>query len=649
TVAGYQLFEKVYESPRSLVYRGYEQIGQTPVILKILRQDYPTAEAIAKFRAEYEITRRLNSSATIRAYALHKWQHSLVMVLEDFGGNSLHRLMQQHPFSIEAVLHLALQLVDALAALQQQHVIHKDINPSNIVLNPATQQLKLIDFGISTLLSQETPIIRSPHILEGTLPYLSPEQTGRLNRSIDYRTDFYSLGVTLYELLTHQRPFTSNDAIELVHCHLAKQAIPPHELKPEIPEPLSHLVMKLMEKMPEDRYQSTAGLKADLQYCLEQWQVSSKIIDFPLAQHDLATQLQIPQKLYGREQAIATLIAAFASRSSLAMMLISGYAGIGKSALVQELHKPITQHRGYFISGKFEQYQPHVPYAAIVSAFSDLVQQLLAEPEPQMQQWRHKLLTALGSNAQVIIEVIPEVELMIGKQPAVPRLNAIETQQRFTFVFQQFIQVLAKPDHPLVLFLDDLQWADIASLKLLQSLTTSAQQAALFLIGAYRNQEVDALHPLIQTIEVIKQSGIPVQQLMLSPLSLQDVNQLLTDTLHTAVVQTQPLAKLVFGKTGGNPFFINELLKTLELKNLLHLDLQQRCWTWDLNQIAANGLTNHVIELLTQRIQQLQPAAQVVLQLAACIGNRFDLHTLTIVCERSKPEMLAALHEAIEA
>jgi len=424
------------------------------------------------------------------------------MVLEDFLGKSLATLKQQHPSTLEDFLEIAIKITTALGAIHAANIIHKDINPSNIVYSPQTQQLKIIDFGISTRLSRENPTIKNLNSMEGTLAYISPEQTGRMNRSLDYRTDFYSLGVTFYELLTGQLPFVSEDVLELVHCHIAKPPIPPHQLvgahrRAPIPKAISNIVMKLMAKTAEERYQSAWGLKADLEECLKQLRTSGQISDFPLGTQEVCDRFQVSQKLYGREREVETLMQAFerVTTGQSEFLLVAGYSGIGKSSLVQEIYKPITRQRGYFISGKFAQYQRNIPYSALIQAFKELTKELLTEPDAKLTAWKEKILSAVGTNGRVIIEIIPEVELVIGEQPPLLDLAPAEVQKRFNLVFQDFIKVFTEPAHPLAIFLDDLQWADGASLKLIKLLLTSSD-AGLLLIGAYRDNEVTAAHPL---------------------------------------------------------------------------------------------------------------------------------------------------------
>ncbi|MEG4224706.1 AAA family ATPase [Microcoleus sp. N9_B2] len=662
TLPGVEITELVYESANSLVYRAFRQPDCLPVVLKILKENYPTPQELARYRTEYKITQSLNLSGSIKAYDLQPYQNTLVMFVEDFGGESLKIWMQQKKFTLEELLRIAIATTESLQQIHSAHIIHKDINPSNIVFNPANGKLKIIDFGISTQLTRENYTIKNPNILEGTLAYMSPEQTGRMNRSLDYRTDFYSLGATFYELLTNKLPFDTNDVLELVHSHLAKQPLSPCEVNPEIPQIVSDIVMKLMGKNAEERYQSAIGIKADLEQCLNQLHSNNNISVFPLGSQDISNRFQIPQKLYGREEEIDSLLTAFETVSShrkdacatSSMMLISGYSGIGKSALVQELYKPITQQRGYFISGKFDQYQRNIPYSAIVNAFQDLVKQLLAESVANLKEWREKLLDALGINGQVIIDVIPEIELIIGKQPAAPELGAAEAENRFNFVFQNFIQVFTKPEHPLTIFIDDLQWADWASLKLMQ-LLMNASPAGLFFIGAYRDNEVSAAHPLMLTIEEIVKTGAKVDRISLSPLDLATVTQLIGDALNCPEARVNSLGELVFFKTGGNPFFMNEFLKSLYTEGLLQFDFTplphqggtQGGWQWDLEEIQARGFTDNVVELMAGKIKQLPQNTQENLKLAACIGNQFELKTLASLCEKSVQQTADDLYVAV--
>ncbi|WGV23557.1 trifunctional serine/threonine-protein kinase/ATP-binding protein/sensor histidine kinase [Halotia branconii] len=646
---GYQIIEALHDSPNSFVYRGYRLENSQPIILKVLKPTYPSPERIAWFKQEYETTKSLRLKGVIEAYSLENYLHQWVMVLEDFGGESLNHFIKKRQFTIAEFLSIAINIVQILKEIHQYQVIHKNINPANIVWNQQTGQVKLIDFGISIVLSRENSTFRNPNVLEGTLAYISPEQTGRMNRAIDYRTDFYSLGVTFYELLTGQLPFPTDDALELVHCHIAKRFVPLHEYKSDIPQMISEIVLKLMNKNAEDRYQSVCGLKADLEICLQQWQAKQQIELFLIGQYDISDKFQIPQKLYGREEEIATLMAAF-ERVSLGaneMMLVSGFSGIGKSALVQEVYKPITRQRGYFIAGKFDQFQRNIPYTSIIQAFRSLILQILTENETAIALWREKLLTALGGNGQVMIEVIPEIELIIGSQPPVTDLPPAAAKNRFNLVLQNFIKVFTRQEHPLVIFLDDLQWVDGASLKLIEMLMTVADSKYLFLIGAYRDNEVSAAHPLMLTLAEIKQAQATVNQIFLSPLTLLQITQLVSDVCHCEPATAIPLAELILNKTNGNPFFMTEFLKSLYAEALVTFNYQQSCWQWNLEQIQSQQITDNVVELMADKVQKLPLQTQTILKLAACIGNRFNLEKLSTISEETPQETASVLWPAI--
>jgi PAS domain S-box-containing protein len=650
TIGNYSINEKLYESNNSLVYRGCHEGENRSVILKMLKQAYPSPEKIAWFKREYEIIQTLKIAGVVNVYSLENYQNRWVMKLEDFGGESLAKILRHRSFTLSEFWILAIKIVEILEQVHHQCVIHKDINPSNIVFNEETKEIKFIDFGISTQLSLENPTSSNPNHLEGTLAYISPEQTGRMNRGIDYRTDFYSLGVTFYELLTGQLPFATPDVLELIHAHIAKQPIAPHQLLPGIPQALSEVVMKLMAKNAEDRYQSAYGIKVDLEESRKRWLVNQGTTDtFPLGQSDTTDRFRIPQKLYGREAEIEQLLEGFnfAAQGASEIMLVSGYSGIGKSSVVREVYKPIAQRGGYFISGKFDQYQRDIPYDSLIQAFRSLVQQLLTESKVQIASWREKLLTALTENGQIIIEAIPEVELITGSQPAVPELAPTEAQNRFNRVFQNFISVFAKHEHPLVLFLDDLQWADEASLKLIQLLMSSGECPYLYVIGAYRDNEVSQSHLLLLTLEAIRRVGGKVEQIHLKPLNHNCVEQLVADTFYRSVEEVKPLAELVLAKTYGNPFFINQFLKSLYSKQLLDFDYTQGHWCWNLEKIQAQNITNNVVELMAAKMQKLEVVTQEILKLAACVGNQFDLQTLTIVGEKSPQETALALWPAI--
>ncbi|ACB53445.1 two-component sensor serine/threonine kinase [Crocosphaera subtropica ATCC 51142] len=651
----YQIISTIYESENSLVYRAVHHLSQQPVVLKVLREDYPTPSELTRYKQEYKITRSFNSDGVIKAYDLLPYNNTLAIVLEDFGGKSLDRLMGLQRFKLSDFLAIAIEISQTLHDIHTANVIHKDINPSNIIYNSDTKQLKIIDFGISTQFTRETPTLQNPRVIQGTLPYISPEQTGRMNRALDYRTDFYSLGITFYQLLTHQLPFDTKDALALVHAHLAKPPIPPHDVDSTIPKAVSNIVMKLLAKMAEERYQEALQIKADLEHCLTQLQQTGEIAEFPLICYDVFPKLTISQKLYGREEQLATLYSTFqrvmaseTQQQQVEMLLVSGYSGIGKSVLIRELYKPITQQRGYFIAGKFDQFKRNIPYDAVISAFKSLINQLLTESETNLSLWRNKLLEALGNNGQVMIDFIPELSKIIGSQPAVSSLEATEAQNRFKAVFQRFIGVFCQADHPLVIFLDDLQWADTASLNLIEFIMTQGNLDHLLLLGAYRDNEVSLHHPTMIMINRLREQGMIINDIVLDPLNLEEIEQLLADSLYCDRSTVSPLAALVLEKTSGNPFFINEFLKTIHQENFLTFDPHKQRWQWDLTQIANSGITKNVVDLMITRLSKLPQKTQQTLRLAACIGDRFTISILSIISQTSHSETFDALLSAIQ-
>ena len=707
TLAGYRTVEQIYVGTRTLVYRAIRESDSYPVVIKLLRSEYPNFNELVQFRNQYTIAKNLDLPGIVRPLCLETYRNGYALIMEDFGGISLkeyvallaaegQELSKKLPIThdqlpISEFLSIAIQIVSTLDCLIRRRVIHKDIKPANILINPTTKEVKLIDFSIASLLPRETQTLTSPNVLEGTLAYLSPEQTGRMNRGIDYRSDFYSLGVTFFELLTGQLPFSSEDPMELVHCHIAKLPPSVHNVNPDIPLVLSEIVKKLMAKNAEDRYQSALGLKHDLLSCLYQLKETGKIEGFELGSRDISDRFIIPEKLYGRETEIATLLAAFervAASGSQAqpgneateaeplreseaeplgmrsqvepgnegdegegkaeMMLVAGFSGIGKTAVVNEIHKPIIRQRGYFIKGKFDQFQRNIPFSAFVQAFRDLMGQLLTESNDQIKQWQTKIILALGDQGQVIIEVIPELERIIGKQPPVQELSGTAAQNRFNLLFQKFIQVFTTKEHPLVIFLDDLQWADSASLKLMQLLMSETDTRYLLLIGAYRDNEVQAAHPLILTLGEIHSSGATINSITLEPLKQTDLNLLIADTLSCSEQLAAPLTELVYHKTQGNPFFATQFIKSLKEDGLIYFNFDVGYWECDLAIIRALSLTDDVVEFMALQLQKLPEATQEVLKLAACIGNKFDLSTLAIVYEKSQIETAADLWKALQ-
>lgn len=650
-ISGYNIEKQIYEGKRILFYRGSRISDGTPVLFKLLCEAYPAPSDIARLKHEYEMNQKLTSPYIVKIHSIEYFEKTPVLIMEDFDGQSLQSLLTlQEKFNLVDFLQIALQLTDALFVLYQNNIIHKDLTPNNIIINPEKNIVKITDFGIATLLSNEQKNILNVQQLEGTLHYISPEQTGRINRPIDYRSDFYSLGVTFYQMLTGILPFQSTDELGLIHCHLAIEPLPPHNLDSKIPLVISHIIMKLMEKSAENRYQSVIGLKADLEKCLYLLQTKGAIEPFKIGQQDYSDRLQIPTKLYGREEEIKLLHCAFGQvcKGKKIVTMITGYSGVGKSKLVNELRNVIAEKQGYFISGKFDQFQHDIPYSALIHAFKQLIEDVLTTNKKQLMDYKTKLLQALGPNGKILVDVLPEMEAIIGEQPGVAELPAADAKNRFHLVFQNFVRVFCTADHPMVIYLDDLHWADLSTLTLLEALMSDFELKYLFLISTYKIHEVHEMHPLMLMLENIKKEKIPVNTIVLNPLNLGQITQLLSETLYSTPQEVQELAELSLEKTAGNAFFLSQFLHSLYQTSLIRFDKELLKWQWDLPSIHNAGITDNVVELIAGRMQKLPQTTQEVLKLAACIGNQFELKTISILQEKSLQESYDDLWLALQ-
>ena len=564
-------------------------------------------------------------------------------------GSTLDDYIRSSSFDLEARLRIAVGIVDVLEGVHGQHVVHRDINPANVLVD-STGEVTLIDFSIATRQAEDHIPVSHPRGLEGTLPYLSPEQTGRMNRPVDYRSDFYSLGITLFELFSGRLPFQALDPMELVYHHIAVPAPQLAEIRQDVPCSLSEVIRKLLEKAPEDRYQSALGIKHDLLSCSGNLQDNSK--EFRLGRQDVRDRFSIPKKLYGRHIEVQTLMTAFerAGQGGVELVLVAGHSGIGKSALVQAVQAPVTERHGYFISGKFDQLRLTVPYSAFVTALKDLVAQLLTESDEALMAWKDNLLQALDGNGQLVIDVIPEVKHILGPQPAIPELNPSESRNRFKFVFRNFIRVFCQPEHPLVIFLDDLQWVDPASLALIDTILTDDDSHHLLLVGAYRDNEVDTSHPLTAAVNaLVSEERLRVSQLAIDPLTPDSLTQLLSDTLHGDREEIDRLQRLMLDKTAGNPFFLKQVLTTLYRQESIKFDYSLNRWVWDTEELEGMNITNNVVDLMISRLNELPQETLHALKLAACIGCRFDLLTLELISNDRKSNVFDQLKPAIEA
>src|SRR6202047_1055725 len=631
------------------LYHGWSADDSSQILVLSPVAEYPAPEILKRLEHEYALREELDPAWAARPIEIARHWDRTVLVLEDPGGVPLDQLLGG-PLDLAFSLRVAVGLSSVIDRLHQRGIIHKDIKPANVLVNSVSGRCWLKGFGIASRLPRERQSAEPLELVSGTLAYMAPEQTGRMNRSIDSRSDLYSLGVTLYEVLTGSLPFTASDHMEWVHCHIARQPVPPRERWRDVPETVSAIILKLLSKTAEDRYQTAAGLTADLRKCLTEWESCRRISSFSLGANDISDRLLVPGKLYGRDREIKTLLDAFdqvVTTGKPNLVLVSGYPGIGKSSVVNELHKVLVPPRGLFASGKFDQYKRDVPYATLAQAFNSLIRPLLSKSESELQIWRDVFREALEPNAKLIVDLVPELKLIIGEQPPVPDLPPQDAQGLFQLVFRRFIGVFARPEHPLTLFLDDLQWLDAATLDFLEDLSTQPDVHHLMLIGAYRDNEVDSTHPLWRRLEAIRLTGALVHEIVLAPLACEDLGQLIVDSLHCEPERAIPLAQLVHEKTAGNPFFVIQFIYALVEEQLLTFNHNGARWFWDLNRIHAKGYTDNVVELMVGKLNRLPIETQKALQELACLGNSAEISTISIVHGTSEEQVHSDLWEAV--
>lgn len=654
-IPGYEIGERIHHSPLITVHRARRTADGADLVIKTLSSEYPVSQDLAEIRHEFAIAEKLKGAAgLVQVFGLVQHGYgNLAIVMESFG-LSLAQFMERRnrePLPLTQFFDVAIKTVLALSSIHQRGIVHKDVVPRNILLDEGRDEIRFIDFGISSELSRERQDVNLARRLEGSLPYVSPEQTGRMNRDLDYRSDYYSLGITFFELLTGRLPFQAEDTLEWIHNHISKRPPSLCEANPAVPAALEAIVLKLIAKNAEDRYQSSYGLVSDLQECQRQWLEHGQIsAAFTPGSRDVSERFQISQKLYGRESEIAQLSALFEAAASggLKLCLVSGHSGIGKTALVNEINKPIVRERGFMIQGKFDQLQRNSAYSALARAFRGLIRQLMTESTSRLEAWRGVLLTALGGNGQLIVELIPELEAIIGPQPAVPKLPASEAQNRFQLVFHHFLKAFANAEHPLTIFLDDMQWSDAPTLNLLQRLFATHDLTHLLLICAYRSNEVDVGHPFRLMLNEIEQHHT-VAEIELKTLDEASVTALTADTLRRDLESARPLGELLARRAEGNPFFVNELLKSLHEEGAITFSAQTGQWNWDMEKVLRGGFSGNVVEFVVARLRKLAPDVQQLLQLAACIGNTFDLRTLAVISEHSPAAAGASLIEALQS
>ena len=645
------MLERLWEDGELVLFRGKRDAGLARVLVMAPALEQPAPETIARLHQAYSLAAKMDPDWAARPLEVVHHEGRPALVMEDPGGDPLERLLG-HPMEPSQFLRIAIGIAAALGSLHARGIIHRNVKPGNILVDSATGHVWLTGFGIASPFLRGRQLPEPPAEIAGTLAYMAPEQTGRMNRSIDSRSDLYAYGVTLYEMLTGVLPFTATDPLEWVHCHIARHPMPPNERLEGISEQISAIVMKLLAKTPEERYQTASGVEADLRRCLATLDSTERIDPFPLGMHDMSDRLLIPERLYGREAEIEALLASFhrvVGHGTAELVLVCGYSGIGKSSVVNELHKALVPTGGLFAGGKFDRYKRDIPYATLAQAFQTLVRQILAKSESEVERWRGVLRELLGRNGQLILNLIPELEFVIGKQPTVPELAPQDAQNRFQMVFRRFLSAFARPEHPLALFLDDLQWLDAATLELLKYLITEPEVRYLLLVGAYRDNEVGPSHPLMRTLEVIRKAGASMQQVVLAPLGLDDVCRLIADSLHCGQESARPLARLVHEKTGGNPFFAIQFLTALAEERLLVLDSGAAAWSWDLARIRAKGYTDNVVDLMAGKLSRLPQTTQEALGQLACLGNVAEISTLALVQGEKEEQIHAALWQAVLA
>ncbi|MEW6341963.1 MAG: AAA family ATPase [Pseudomonadota bacterium] len=636
--------ERVFGRTRRPVNGG----GETLLIAR-LAVEQPSTASLDRLAHEFQLKEVIDGAWAVRPLELVREGGETLLLLEDPGGEPLERLMGA-PMALGRALRLAVGIAAALGKLHQRGLVHKDLKPGHILVNCTDGRPRLTGFGISSQLRRERQAPEPPETLAGTLAYMAPEQTGRMNRSIDARSDLYAFGVTLYQMLTGSLPFTATDPMEWVHCHIARKPLLLGERLKGVPAPVSAIIKKLMAKTAEERYQTAGGVERDLRRCLAEWESHGYIADFALGQQDTPDRLLIPERLYGRATEIETLLATFdriVKNGTPELVLVSGYSGIGKSAVVNELHRVLVPPRGLFAAGKFDQYKRDIPYSTLAQAFQSLVRPLLGKSDTELAAWRDDLLEALAPNGRLMVDVVPELKLIIGDQPPVPELPPQDAQRRFQLVFRRFIGVFAREEHPLALFLDDLQWLDAATLDLIEDLLTRSDLHHLMLIGAYRDNEVTATHPLTRMLDAIKAGAGNVAEIKLAPLAREHLGQLIADALRCDGTRAAPLAQLVHEKTGGNPFFAIQFISALDEEGMLTFDHDAACWSWDLERIHAKGYADNVVDLMVGKLSRLPADTQAAVQQLACIGNAAEIATLSIAFGTPEERVHDALSEAV--
>lgn len=648
-IPGYKITQILQRTKEKILAKAYDLNSKQPFLLKVLSTGYDRHIIHARLKREIELVNRFQLKAIAKPLSILESDDFLVTVMEDFGNGTLKDYAQHFPLAIDQFLKIAKEIILAIADLHQKEVNHSRLYPSNILFNKTDFKVKLLDLETASLLNKEVFETINLNDTAIDLAYMAPEQSGRMNRQIDLRSNLYTLGCIFYEMLSNQQVFQSEHIGELVYAHMAKVPKPLNEINPTIPKIVNDIILKLLNKNAEDRYQSIIGLQKDIENCQAQLSIQQKIEPFQLGQHDLSKKLAFPQKLYGRNTDIKALLSSFqqVQNGQFTLALIGGYSGMGKTALVQEIRKTIISKNGIFINGKYDQLEKNISYSALIDALKQFIQLKLAKSPEIIKPFIEQLKVELQEQGQLIVEVVPELELLIGQQKELPNLPVAEAQNRFQDVLGRLIGCFASKAQPLVIFIDDLQWADLSTIKFINKLAQSKKNQYVFFIGAYRDNEVSSTHPLMMSIAEMDTLKVPIQKIALTALSAENVNAFVADTLKRKPFDTVELAAIIGKQTGANPFFLKLFINRLVADGLVYLNKNSLQWEWGIQEIRQAGITDNVVELLTQNLERLPKESQHILKFAACIGNRFDLSTLSKITQFSPAQIAKNLWQPL--
>ncbi len=643
----YETKERIHSNERIEIYTALDLMTQKMVVIKALVNENPFEYDLLKFRKEYEILKKVEHDSVVQVLDYHE-DRQVFLVLEYIDSSNLTSLVAKEGIQFDLFFEIASKCVRTLEHIHHFNVIHKDINPTNIMWDPKTKQLKLIDFNISEMVNHESQGFCSPSVLQGTMGYISPEQTGRMNRLIDYRTDFYSLGVMFYELLTGRKPFRSSDQLELIHSHIAVLPVPLFELDARIPEYLSDVVMKLLQKDANQRYQSESGILYDLVLCQDIIEKRKSEFDFLLASHDRTFQFVMSQEVYGRDDEIETLLSAYSvvHHGGSMSAFVAGYSGVGKTTVVQELFHPVVSSGGNFISGKFNQFKREVPYSAILDAFNKMIAIILSEDTENLEEWKKRIINEVGNSARILTELLPELTRIIGPQKPIEKLSGLEAQNRFNYVFHSFIRALASEDHPLVMFIDDLQWVDSASLSLIKMIIEDTELEYFFFVGAYRDNEVTMSHPLKMTITDVKAMGHDIQTMELGNLETGDLIDIVKDTFK-GLTRSNEIVDIIYQKTMGNAFFAKQLINRMHLDKAIYYDHESNNWFIDKSQTASLQASSNVLNIITDSFKSLSMEGKNILSIAACLGQNISAIEISKLTNSGDLDISSKLNQAV--